>query len=250
LRKLKFFGVLFFSSIVLSACSNPFDQLADEINSWLGSESGTSDETEVIEDNMTTEETNTREENGEEAVEKLDYSHLMNQGTEVTVEEGLYDVGSDIEPGRYIMTADTGYGSIYIQDDEDKAVTSDNLAGDGEGYEDKIKNIVIFLDEDYSIEISGLENVTLTPYETSSVNTIFPGQWVAGEDFPAGVYDISLEESESYGTLEVYEIADMNKSRHSLGSEAYGGMTEFTMSFEEGDIVELKYIPEVTLTER
>src|SRR5699024_2470683 len=135
LRKLKFFGVLFFSSIVLSACSNPFDQLADEINSWLGSESGTSDETEVIEDNMTTEETNTREENGEEAVEKLDYSHLMNQGTEVTVEEGLYDVGSDIEPGRYIMTADTGYGSIYIQDDEDKAVTSDNLAGDGEGYE-------------------------------------------------------------------------------------------------------------------
>ena len=43
---------------------------------------------------------------------------------------------------------------------------------------------------------------------------------------------------------------DYNKSRHTLGNAKYGGMTEFTMSFEDGDIVNLRYVPEVTLTER
>ena len=44
MRRLKLISVLFFSSIILSACSNPFDQLADEINGWLGSESANTSE--------------------------------------------------------------------------------------------------------------------------------------------------------------------------------------------------------------
>ncbi|CEA01815.1 hypothetical protein BN1048_01499 [Jeotgalicoccus saudimassiliensis] len=92
--------------------------------------------------------------------------------------------------------------------------------------------------------------MNFTPYETAPVETIFSGQWVVGEDFPAGVYDVSLPETEETGSLEVTAHPDFNKSRHTLGSAEYGGMTEFTMSFEDGDVVELRYIPEVTLTER
>lgn len=254
MRRLKLLSVLFFSSIILSACSDPFDQLADEINGWLGSDStSTSEETADSDTETDTEndtETSTDTAGETEEIETLDYSHLMNQGEAVTLDEGVHEVGKDIEPGRYVITADSGYGNIFVKNEENRGGFNETLAGESDSREGQATRIVGFLDEGYSIEIANFENVNFTPYETASVETIFPGQWVAGEDFPAGVYDISLPETEETGSLEVTAHPEYSKSRHTLGSAKYGGMTEFTMSFEDGDVVVLRYIPEVTLTER
>lgn len=257
MRRLKLISVLFFSSIILSACSNPFDQLADEINGWLGSESAnTSEETADNKNEDTEPDTDTDTETGTdtasdtEEIETLDYSHLMNQGEAVTLDEGVHDVGKDIEPGRYVVTADSGYGSVYVTDAEDRGIISETIDGGTEGIEERVTQFAVFLDEGYSIEIDYIESMNFTPYETASVETIFSGQWVVGEDFPAGVYDVSLPETEETGSLEVTAHPEFNKSRHTLGSAEYGGMTEFTMSLEDGDVVELRYIPEITLTER
>lgn len=261
--KLKFLSVLFVSSIFLSACSNPFDQLADEINNFISSDSSKEDKENIEEnngsedttaDNSIAEDADTTVEQQEEEIETVDYSHLLNKGEEVILDEGTHDVGSDITPGRYTITTDVGYGSISIKDAEDYGILNETIVGATvgatESADDQPSQINVLLDEDYRVEISNIESVTLTPYETASVSKIFPGQWIVGEDFPAGVYDISLEKSDMYGSLEVYSQRDMVKSRHSLGSANYGGMTEFTMSFTDGDIVELRYLPEVTLTER
>lgn len=250
MKKFKLLSVLFVSAIILSACSNPFDQLADEINSWLGSVStdtsekneSDADETE-IDSELDTADT-------PEETEKLDYSHLMNQGEAVTLDEGVHDVGKDIEPGRYLVTVDSGYGNIYVKDEEDRGVIGETIDEGIEGNEDRVTQFAVFLDDGYSLEIDYVENMNFTPYETEAVDNIFPGQWVAGEDFPAGVYDIRLPETGATGSLEVTAHPEYNKSRHTLGSSEYGGMTEFTMSFEEGDVISLRYIPEVTLTER
>ena len=254
MRRIKLLSVLFFSSIILSACSDPFDQLADEINGWLGSDStSTSEETADSDTETDTEndtETSTDTAGETEEIETLDYSHLMNQGEAVTLDEGVHDVGKDIEPGRYTVTTDSGYGSIYVTDEEDRGVLGETIDGETESSEGNVTKFNVFLDEDYSIEINYVESMNFEPYETENVDIIYPGQWVAGEDFPAGVYDISLPETEETGSLEVTAHPEYNKSRHTLGSELYGGMTEFTMSFEEGDVVSLRYIPEVTLTER
>ena len=257
MKKLKLLSVLFFSSFILSACSNPFDQLADEINGWLGSDSTNTSEEITDPENEETEtntesdtETGTDTAGDTEEIENLDYSHLMNQGEAVTVDEGVHEVGKDIEPGRYVITADSGYGNIYVKNEENRGGFSETLAGESDSREGQATKIVGFLDEGYSVEITNFENVNFTPYETVSVETIFPGQWVAGEDFPAGVYDVSLPETEETGSLEVSAHPEYNKSRHTLGSAEYGGMTEFTMSFEDGDIVNLRYMPEITLTER
>lgn len=257
--KLKFLLVLFVSSIFLSACSNPFDQLADEINNLISSDSSAEDNEKIEEDNgtedmtsnnSTEEEDDTTVEQQEEEIETVDYSHLLNKGEEVNLNEGTHDVGSDITPGRYVITTDVGYGSISIKDAEDYGILNETIAGTTESADNQPSQINVLLDENYKIEITNIESVTLTPYETASVSKIFPGQWIVGEDFPAGVYDVSLEEIDTYGSLEVYSQPDMVKSRHSLGSANYGGMTKFTMSFTDGDIVELRYMPEVILTER
>lgn len=259
MRKLKLISVLFFSSIILSACSNPFDQLADEINGWLGSESANTSEETADNENEDTEpdtdtekdtETGTDTASDTEEIETLDYSHLMNQGEAVTLDEGVHDVGKDIEPGRYVVTADSGYGSVYVTDAEDRGIISETIDGGTEGNEERVTQFAVFIDEGYSIEIDYIESMNFTPYETVSVETIFPGQWVAGEDFPAGVYDVSMPETEETGSLEVSSHPDYNKSRHTLGNAEYGGMTKFTMSFEDGDIVNLRYMPEITLTKR
>ncbi|HBV22681.1 MAG TPA: hypothetical protein DEB42_02650 [Jeotgalicoccus sp.] len=254
MRRLKLISVLFFSSIILSACSNPFDQLADEINGWLGSESANtseeSNDSEKDDDTDSNNETDNDTASDTEEIETLDYSHLMNQGEAVTLDEGMHEVGKDIEPGRYVITADSGYGNIYVKNEEERGGFNETLAGESDSPEGQTTEIVGFLDEGYSVEIANFENVYFTPYETVSVETIFPGQWVAGEDFPAGVYDVSMPETEETGSLEVSSHPDYNKSRHTLGSAEYGGMTNFTMSFEDGDIVNLRYMPEITLTKR
>ena len=254
MQRLKLLSVLFFSSIILSACSNPFDELADEINGWLGSDiantSEESNDSEKDDDTDSNNETDNDTASDTEEIETLDYSHLMNQGEAVTLDEGMHEVGKDIEPGRYVITADSGYGNIYVKNEEERGGFNETLAGESDSPEGQTTEIVGFLDEGYSVEIANFENVNFTPYETVSVETIFPGQWVAGEDFPAGVYDVSMPETEETGSLEVSSHPDYNKSRHTLGSAEYGGMTNFTMSFEDGDIVNLRYMPEITLTKR
>lgn len=44
MRRIKLLSALFISSIILSACGNPFDELADEINSWLSSDNANTSE--------------------------------------------------------------------------------------------------------------------------------------------------------------------------------------------------------------
>lgn len=263
---LKLTSVLLASTLFLGACSNPFDSLANGINDLLGNETSeeeTDNESTEAEqaneaDNESTEtkqtgETETSENSDEtkEEVEKLDYSHLMGEGEETTLGEGKHKVGSDIPPGRYMITTENPEerGNVFIYNEEDLTELNAIIAGE-EAEISGASKAVTFLDEDYSIEIMGMENIVFAPYETDDVNELIPGKWVVGQDFPAGVYDLSLEETDEFGTLQVGNQPDQSKARYSLGSTEYGGMTEFTASFEEGDIVELEHIPKVTLSER
>ena len=251
----RFATVILASTVFLGACSNPLDTLADDINNFFADDASAPEEQSMEETEAdTAEEADTSEsaytETGGGEAEPVDYSPLMGEGEETTLSEGTHEAGQDIPAGRYELTAENGSGNVAVYDGEERLIFNDVLNGDPEMSDYGSDRAVTFLDEGYSIEISSLENVQFTPYETTEVTELFPGQWIAGEDFPAGVYDVSLEETEAFGSLEVYAHPEYPKSRHTLGSESYGGMTSFTTSFEEGDIVELTRIPTVTLAER
>lgn len=255
----KFTSVILASTIFLGACSNPLDSLADDINNFFADDASapeeqSTEETEAdtAEESDASETASTESDAGAEdgEVETIDYSHLMGEGEETTLSEGTHEVGDDIPVGRYLLTADSGFGNLVVHDEEERLVFNDVLNGEADMSGQGSDRAVTFLDEGYSIEISGMDSVQFAPYETTEVTELFPGQWIVGEDFPAGVYDLNMEETEELGSLAVYAHPEYQKFRYSLGSEEYGGMTSFTVSFEEGDVVELARIPTVTLTER
>src|SRR5699024_3639556 len=99
-------------------------------------------------------------------------------------------------------------------------------------------------------EVDVLVDVIYSLHETGEVSELFTGRWVAGEDFPAGVYEITAEEGSQFSTLETYTHPDRIKARYSMGDSEYGGMSSFVTSFEEWDIVMLRYYPSVTISQK
>ena len=267
--KVKFIGLLFLSSIILTACSTPFDDLADQINAWIAGEEVDNKETEnedtegteSTEEDSTTEETETTEDTTEttnqvdtstsESTSKVDYSDLYNQGEETSLDSGTYTVGEDIEAGRYEVTSDD-YMGITIRNADDLSTYTDSVNG---GSEDSVDKHIVFLDDDYTVEVSDYSSssdavVDFAPYESTEVTELTPGQWIVGEDFPAGVYDIEIDPTDSYGDLVISRQLDSNRARFLLGSVDYGGVLEVTTNLEEGELVTLNYIKSARLTKR
>lgn len=276
-KKLTGLSAVVLTGVFLGGCSNPFDTVADGINNLLVEESDDvveesgdtegipvtdTNETEtVIEDTEEdfsedtevdiSEDTTQGSNNDTSEIETLDYGHLMNRGEATTLGEGTFTVGEDIAIGRYRATSTEGYGNLFVYDEEGRLTVGATMS---EASEDSSRprssEVVIFLDEGDEVEISGIDHVDFTPYETTEVYELIIGQWVVGEDFPAGIYDISLEENENLGYLKVSTVKDYDTSRFALGSSAYGGTTEFTAAFEAGEVVTIEWVAKVVLTER
>ena len=260
--KVKFIGLLFLSSIILTACSTPFDDLADQINAWIAGEEVDNKETEnedsedmePTEEDSTTEGTETTDQGDtstSESTSKVDYSDLYNQGEETSLDSGTYTVGEDIEAGRYEVTSDD-YMGITIRNADDLSTYTDSVNG---GSEDSVDKHIVFLDDDYTVEVSDYSSssdavVDFAPYESTGVTELTPGQWIVGEDFPAGVYDIEIDPTDSYGDLVISRQLDSNRARFLLGSVDYGGVLEVTTNLEEGELVTLNYIKSARLTKR
>ena len=260
--KVKFIGLLFLSSIILTACSTPFDDLADQINAWIAGEEVDNKETEnedsedmePTEEDSTTEGTETTDQGDtstSESTSKVDYSDLYNQGEETSLDSGTYTVGEDIEAGRYEVTSDD-YMGITIRNADDLSTYTDSVNG---GSEDSVDKHIVFLDDDYTVEVSDYSSssdavVDFAPYESTEVTELTPGQWIVGEDFPAGVYDLEIDPTDSYGDLVISRQLDSNRARFLLGSVDYGGVLEVTTNLEEGELVTLNYIKSARLTKR
>ena len=245
--KFRFISLLFFSSLILSACSNPFDQLADEINSWISGDDSTENTTEETTSDEDSEDSDTSDTSTSEDVEYIDYSHLMNEGSAVSLDTGIHSVGDDIEPGRYKVIPHEEAGSITVENEEDRVVASETLSGLN-NYEGQYPDsLVVFLDEGYTLETKSDSGVELAPYDTEEVDTLSTGHWVVGEDVPAGVYEVTVPNADKYGRFTVSNVVGYEKIVIIVGSEQYGGTDEFTISLEEGDVVNLRYLPSVEL---
>lgn len=271
LKKTRLTAALIFSSIILMACSNPFDELADEINNAIGGGSSTEESenndetsgeetTEVIEEETTDEEVTQKEPDEEPAeesdeevepmYERIDYSHLYGEGEEKTIEKGEHTAGDDIVPGRYSIMTTSEYGSyLRIYNEEDRYVAGEVLmdedsAANPTGYPTEL---LVYLNEGDTIEVAGEDSFTLIPVSTEYEDELPSGMHVAGQDIEAGDYRISAGETELVGHVEASRAEAYVTSRNAIGNPEEGGRESFVMTIEEGELVEVIAIDSVNL---
>src|SRR5699024_11766028 len=98
---------------------------------------------------------------------------LKGESEKTKLESRNHEAGEDIHERRYVITADTGIGHIFINKDEDTTVLSTTLNGEEEAEDYGSGKVIAFLEEGQSIEIDGLENVNFSPHETGEVSELF-----------------------------------------------------------------------------
>jgi len=273
LNKMRLTAALLFSSIVLMACSNPFDELADDINNALGlgspseetengqegSEEEAAEEEDSEVEDETTDEASVQEEpeQSRETDEDLDpmyqtidYSHLYGEGEEITIEAGDYTVGDDIMPGRYSVTTTSEYGSyLSIYNDEDRYVAGETLVNEdsGEDVGAYSTELLVYISEGDNLEVRNDDSFTLTPISDEYDDKLPSGMHVGGHDIEAGDYRVTTEETELVGNVETSHAEAYVTSRNAVGNPEEGGRESFVMTIEEGDIVEVIGVPSVNL---
>lgn len=253
-KKLKLASIMVLGTVVLAACTNPFDQLADEINSYLAGDEGTEEPAEVdeAEDVPAAEEPAEAQEDAETdpLYAPIDYSHLYGEGEETSISVGEHVVGEDIMPGRYSITSTGEYsGYLSIYDEEERYVAGEVLTSEGmeSTFRDYPTEVLLYIDEGDKMEITNDTTFVFTPVDGPFEGALSPGMYIAGHDIEAGDYRITTEETELSGNIYVHQIEAYDSGRYSVGNPEFGGKDSFVMTFDEGDLVEITGIKSVNM---
>ncbi|MDR2374688.1 MAG: hypothetical protein LBD77_11490 [Bifidobacteriaceae bacterium] len=120
----------------------------------------------------------------------------------VTLTEGSYTVGTDIQPGHYEITSDGDLtGSLRIESPTDP-FKANELLGEGEFGLGSPKYITDLATGDV-VRWQGAPSITLTPAETRLMDRLTPGNYVVGLDVAPGAYTVKPV-GEWSGNLLVY----------------------------------------------
>lgn len=158
---------------------------------------------------------------------------------ETTLHAGNFIVGEDIPVGRYVITGD-GTGNLFVYDEDGLPTVNEILDKSGEM---GVTSITTNLEAGHEIEISGLDNVTFTPAETSLSNTLSTGTWQVGLDIEPGRYDVTAPSG--VGNFVIYNAMDLPATNEILDASGELGVTQITVNLEEGQVIQISGLNEV-----
>lgn len=164
---------------------------------------------------------------------------------EIKVSAGTFEVGVDVPVGRYVCTGG-GNGNLSIYDGElqivDEMIDSTNEVG--------VASVTIDLYEGQKIEVSGLDELVLTPAKTLVRTSLTTGNWIVGLDIQPGRYIVEpvLEGLlKGKGSLLVYdnEIPVVNEYLDASGEI---GVKLAIIELKDGQTISISGVPEVKFT--
>lgn len=164
---------------------------------------------------------------------------------EIKVGAGTFEVGVDVPVGRYVCTG-SGNGNLSIYDGElqivDEMIDSTNEVG--------VASVTIDLYEGQKIEVSGLDELVLTPAKTLVRTSLTTGNWIVGLDIQPGRYIVEpvLEGLlKGKGSLLVYdnEIPVVNEYLDASGEI---GVKLAIIELKDGQTISISGVPEVKFT--
>ena len=156
-----------------------------------------------------------------------------------------YIAGIDIEPGRYMVTTERGFGGFVVYETGTSLPEISELIG---YFADPhhVPSVAVTLADTQEIMVYGakLRDVVFTPLETVLLTELTTGVWVVGLDILPGTYTVSSKDGRT-GNLTVLE-GDLPVARVSLGSGG-GTFKEYeTITIKEGEVIRISNIPTVS----
>ena len=163
----------------------------------------------------------------------------------VTLGAGTFTVGTDVQPGRYVITPGDGQvGNISITSDKDLMLVNDIL-GISDLLQMGVPSVTTDLTAGDEITISNMSDVVFTPAETKLSNTLSAGNWVVGLDIAPGRYVATPGEGQT-GNLLISDSTGWPKTNEILGDNNFGGVPSVTVTLNEGDTIKIMGLPNVS----
>jgi len=155
-----------------------------------------------------------------------------------------YTAGVDIEPGRYMVTTERGYGGFVVYEVGSNYPEISELIG---FFADPhhVPSVAVTLAEDQEIMVYGarLSKVTFTPLDTVLLTELCTGIWVVGMDIEPGTYTVHSKDGRS-GNLTLFD-GDLPIARVLLGDGEGNFKKSEIITIKEGEIIRISNIPTV-----
>jgi hypothetical protein len=162
----------------------------------------------------------------------------------VALGSGDFTGGTDVDPGLYDVTAGQDQsGTFLVKGTDSYSETLDSSGTSG------VPEIRAHISTGDQIHISGLSQVFFTPVSTPLVTTqstanLYAGTWTVGQDLGPGTY-VATPGSGQSGTFDV-KAEDVHAI---LGSDpSRGEVASLTFTVENGDVIKIAGLAQVTLT--
>ena len=162
----------------------------------------------------------------------------------MTLGAGTFTGGTDVAPGLYDVTTGQGQSGNFIVSGTD----SYNEVLDASGSQG-VTTVRVQISNGDQIQISGLSQVFFTPVSTplvttQSAATLYAGTWTVGQDLGPGRYVATAGSGQS-GTF----IITSEGVNETLSSSPTGGaVSSVTFRVENGDVIQVSGLEQVTLT--
>lgn len=186
------------------------------------------------------------EEEVDQPLEKTIVTSDPSSTKETKIGTGTFYVGEDVAAGRYVCTT-RGDGNLSIYDGQvavvDEIIDYTNPAG--------VTSVTLDLYEGQKIEVSGLNELILTPAQTLVKTSLSTGNWTVGVDIQPGKYICEPVKGgllEGKGSLLVYD-SEIQVANELLDASGELGVKSVVMELKDGQTVSISGLPEVKFTE-
>lgn len=167
----------------------------------------------------------------------VDYN---NAAKETTLSTGNFQVGVDVSPGRYKITANEGLGFFNIVSSAG-AQTSFLLAS---ALDDS--SLEVYLYDGERVTIDGMESVSLVPKAPSLRTSLGSGIFIVGLDIEAGTYNISAKNQTGNISIDSPNSSSL-KINEAFGGES--GVDNVNAPLVDGDIITIMNMSNVNFKE-
>ena len=164
----------------------------------------------------------------------------------VTLGLGAFVVGTDVQPGRYVITPGKGQtGHISISSTSDPMIVNESLGVDATN-QLGVPSVTTDLAVGDTISISGLTACDFKPVGTTLGTKLAAGNWFVGLDIPPGTYTATIADVEA-GHLFVISSAGDITSHATMGA-SLSGPTSVSITLSTGDLLKIMGLSEVSFS--